>query len=56
MDTPKKDAIEKEADKPATPATDQRPDGELSDQDLSKVSGGRADIFAKIGEIKGELR
>jgi bacteriocin-like protein len=30
------------------------PDVTLTEEELSKVSGGASDIFAKIGDIKGE--
>ena len=36
--------------------TSKRGDIELTEQDLGKVSGGTIDIFAKIGDIKGESR
>jgi hypothetical protein len=40
---------------PAKPAAKRAQDGEeLSDDELESVAGGAADIFAKIGDIKGE--
>jgi hypothetical protein len=31
-----------------------KPSTELSEKDLDRVAGGAADIFAKLGDIKGE--
>jgi hypothetical protein len=36
--------------------TSKKGDIKLTEQDLGKVSGGTIDIFAKIGDIKGESR
>ena len=51
----KKKAKRPKAEAPPAPAVKRAQEGEeLSDEELESVAGGASDIFAKIGDIKGE--
>jgi type VI protein secretion system component Hcp len=51
MADPKSKASKKKTGPDALVAS---PDVTLTEEELSKASGGTADIFAKLGDIKGE--